>query len=48
MPRKAELYEAAKGRPLAGYFLLKAEGKNMPLSFSLNAQPSPGETDTNL
>jgi len=33
MPRKAELYEAARGSPLEGYFLLRAEGKNVPRSW---------------
>ncbi len=34
MPKEAELYEVAGGSPLEGYFLLKAEGKSMPLSWS--------------
>jgi hypothetical protein len=31
MAREAVLYKAAQGSQLEGYFLLKAEGKNMPL-----------------
>jgi len=33
MPRKAGLYEAARGSPLEGYFLLRGEGKNVPRSW---------------
>lgn len=30
MPREAELFEAAGGSPLEGYFLLKKDSKNLP------------------
>ncbi|MGB8706437.1 MAG: hypothetical protein WCD72_00595 [Dehalococcoidia bacterium] len=40
MAREAELYKAAQGSPLEGYFLLKAEGKNMPPAFSERAAQS--------
>ena len=40
MAREAVLYNAAQGSPLEGYFLLKAEGKNMPPAFSERAAQS--------
>ena len=40
MAREPELYKAAQGSPLEGYFLLKAEGKNMPPAFSERAAQS--------
>ncbi len=30
MPKEADLFEAANGSPLEGYFLLKASGGNIP------------------
>jgi hypothetical protein len=40
MAREAELYKAVQGNPLEGYFLLKAEGKNMPPAFRERAAQS--------